>query len=252
MEVVLSESENKYPHQAQFTSENNGLKRSKQIFWWILMRKDNRGGTGGSVIILLHKRLIDRLKWIACGLLWVFIRYLDFHSDGTHSHWWAIDVMLNFLKERSSSTFLMFWGWEMFSKFHIWVNYSFKQRDWNCILAKWFLTGFDRHVLTKAPVETLRFVVWVSGLLCVYPIGLCVRIREPFGSRTVAVSVGLRILFWVSFESCPMLSYRGILSTDNNKHTMWRKWLIMCVIKMRRVCDLGQCSQWAHQLLRCV
>lgn len=40
------------------------------------------------------------------------------------------------------------------------------------------------------------------------------------------------------FWKVPMMSYGGILSTDNNNHTMWRKWLIMCVIKMSCVCAI--------------
>ncbi len=48
-----------------------------------------------------HNMLVDGLE--SCGLLvdyyYIFISWLDSHSDGTHSlQWWASDVMLIFLK----------------------------------------------------------------------------------------------------------------------------------------------------------
>ncbi len=63
-----------------------------------------------------------------CGLLvnYVFIHFLDSHSDGTHSlqriHWWDSDVMLNFSK---SDLIYIFDGLGV-TKFNFKVNYSFK------------------------------------------------------------------------------------------------------------------------------
>ncbi len=86
----------------------------------------------------------------SCGLLDycdVFIRFLDSHSDGTHSlqriHWWSSDVML-FLQicsdeETNSSTSCIAWGWVNIQQIFI---SGWTILNWIQVKSSWALLSF--------------------------------------------------------------------------------------------------------------
>ncbi len=115
---------------------------SKQVCWWIFMLEDNRDwifhwrrsyyelcncilarSNGLALNILmdfvsyeytfsLHKTLIDGLDLWIIVMFFFFISCLGSYSDGTHSlqriHWWASDVMQNFLNSAISQKYITY------------------------------------------------------------------------------------------------------------------------------------------------